>query len=994
MRPPSQRRPHRTKTLVAAAGFACLAVAAIVAILAGRVGLAQPPESIEARYDFSAQIVTRSAGDGAIELCLRTDDGQSICPSARFLNLRQASRDRWVTSSEVSWSAPIDHEAIRYVSEVAVGAEPAGSCTPNFERMLAATWKVETSGTFGTAFHIGDGRFVTAYHVIRGRPPFVSLIHGRRTIGAAVLGTDPDLDLALLEVDAPGLVQEVPALRLRAPSVDDVGESVYLIGYPGGEALTISGGGVVSQVWEDNIQTSAVVRGGNSGGPMFDACGEVIGVTWAGGSSWSYTHSGGTLMRSLRQISDAWRRWPAMPSSVPPALRAAGRLIWHYGPEPPQDVDCSELDADWWIAVSAVADESEVRADLERAGWTQIGVCGASGPDDLDNGFTYVAALAAVAADPPLADDCSNTGAPRVLHGSSRPFGSLRITVRDPAPECPNVSEYSMRVDFAIPQPPGTDLGATLIGADGSLLVGAWSRKSYSGITAAADSPVATFWQDWSADATFTPVAVRIAAGVERWIVPLEVDREPDALQEFGTVEVSVEIAARIDSESNTVRVCLFAEGMIHCGSDGGWLSPAVESGRWRETAPISWSVSLPAGSTAISAHTPTSALTCRYRDPQELYAWQFNSLAGTGTAVHVGNRQFLVNLARVPDGAPWGVVSRGEQTLPVVRVASDPRNDLALVELFDPEEQAELGATAVFGSTGDELIDRNVHLLTYPAGDAARYLVTVLNVSDLSERVLRVEPTGNGRHGSPLIDLCDQSLLGISLGGDDLLRAETVEASWMAMRSRAERPRHQNDGPPAHGSASAFTQPLYDGPIQPQFSGRICNVHPSERYHGRYAVYASTVDNPDVWRVYERDGARPDTCDFGDKIFIVEYREDQTPEAICIEPRRPLSPESTQEWELDAPDGVELLLVIDFVRDDCPGLSTLEQTRWFSTHYFKLRNTGEHDFEDFTVRVLTDEDKRLIPRRDIYSFADSDVWAWRVNVTEGEPVKVIVMVR
>ncbi|MCY3559144.1 MAG: trypsin-like peptidase domain-containing protein [Chloroflexi bacterium] len=974
-----------------------LALAGVACLIAG-IGLAQGPEPPEPRYDFSGQIVTRLNENGVLEFCLRTDDGQTICPRARYLNIERAPRDAWVASSEVSWTAPIDVGAIQYVADNASPTdtpdEGSGSCAPDFERMLAATWKVETSGTFGTAFHVGNGRFVTAYHVIERRPPFVSLIHGQRTIGAAVIGVDPDFDLALLEVDSPGLVQDVPALRMRAPTTDDVGEPIYLIGYPGGEALTISGGGVVSQVWDDNIQTSAVVRGGNSGGPVFDACGAVIGVLWAGGSSWSYTYSGGALMRSLQRLNDSWPRWPLTPASVPPALRAAERLIWHYGPEPPQDVDCSELDADWWIALSAIGDEAEVRADLERAGWRQIGVCGASGPDDFDNGFTYVAALKAIAAETPSIEECAVGAAPRVLHQSVRALGSLRLTLRDPAPECPEVNEYSLRVDFATPQTPGVDLGATLIGADGSQQVGAWSRKSYSGTTLAADSPVATFWQDWSVHAGFMPIAIRLAAGGERWFVPLELDQERIAPSEFGSAEVSVAIAARIDSESGAVRVCLLDEGVIHCGPDGGWLGPAVDSGRWRETAPISWSASLPSELTAIAAHAPRSALTCQYQDPHQLYAWQFNSLAGTATAVHVGNRQFLVNLARVPDGAPWGVVSRGELSLPVVRVASDPRKDLALVELFDAEQQIELGTPARFGLTSDALIDSYVHMLTYPAGNAGRYLISVLSVTDMSERVLRVEPTGNGRHGSPLIDLCDGSLLGVSLGGDDLLRAETVRASWTEMRERAERPRSQNDGPPAHGTASAYSRPLYDGPIQPQFSGRICNVHPSERYHGRYAVYVSSVDNPDVWRVYERDGARPDTCDFGDKIFIVEYRDDRTPEAICIEPRRPTSPESTAEWELDAPEGVELLQVTGFVRDDCPGLSTLEQTRWFSTHYFKLRNTGEHEFENFTVRVLTDEGKRLVPRRDIYSFADSDVWAWRVRVTEGAPVKVVVTVR
>ena len=213
-------------------------------------------------------------------------------------------------------------------------------------------------------------------------------------------------------------------------------------------------------------------------------------------------------------------------------------------------------------------------------------------------------------------------------------------------------------------------------------------------------------------------------------------------------------------------------------------------------------------------------------------------------------------------------------------------------------------------------------------------------------------------------------------------------------MRGEAERPYFDQDGPPAHGMAAVLGQPLYAGPVQPQFSGRICAIHPSERYEQHYAVYASNVDDPDVWRVYEQDGSRPATCDFGDKIFIVEYRADEPPEAVCIEPRRPQSPVSTVEVELETPDGVEVLLVREFVRHDCPGLSTLEQSRWFSTHYFKLRNTGRHDFEDMTVRVYNEEDQRYIPRRDVVSFADADVRAWRVRVREGAPVKIVVTVR
>ena len=101
------------------------------------------------------------------------------------------------------------------------------------------------------------------------------------------------------------------------------------------------------------------------------------------------------------------------------------------------------------------------------------------------------------------------------------------------------------------------------------------------------------------------------------------------------------------------------------------------------------------------------------------------------------------------------------------------------------------------------------------------------------------------------------------------------------------------------------------------------------------------------------------------------------------------LSPVSDVEWELDAPDGIELLLATNF-----PRATTVLDSRRSSKRAGSLPTTSScatpvsHDFDRLTVRVYNDADKRHIPRRDIYSFADSDVWGWRVNVTEGEPDK------
>ena len=956
----------------------------------------------DAEYRLGGQILTRLRDDGRIEFCFRPEGQTLVCPHLRLLNLERAQPEQWVGSSEFRWQVPADADRIVYPTLIAPAQPDDSGCTPDFRRMFAAIWKVETTRSFATAFHIGGGRFITAHHAIERRPPFVSLIHGQRTVAAAVIGFDPEFDLALLEVEVPALVQDLPSLRLRAPTPADVGKPVYLIGYPGGEALTLHGGGVVAQVWDDVIQTSSASRGGTSGGPMFDECGDVIGVHWAGSSDWAYTSSGAALIDALERINGQWPSWPRVPGDLPAPLDAPGRLVWHYEAAPPAQVDCSELDAEWWIGLAGVGGELEVRADLERSGWRQIGVCGAEGPEDYDNGSTYIAALARAPIDGSgeAGVRCAPAvgGQSDVLYESLTVFGAARLIVHDETPLCDAQVDYRLRIDLDQPRSFGETLSATLIGRDGRLVVGDWAGKSYETASSAVDSPIVTFWQEWMAAADFEPVAFRVVLGSERWTIPIESAPRAESglgspLPEGAFVEQSGRIVVRVEEGGSVLRACLQAgSGAQICPESGVLRLDGLIPYRWRESPPLRWTAELPAEAVPELIHSrPRTDRSCAYQDSVQLSGWQLNTLAGTETAVYVGEGQFLVSRYRLPDTAPWGVVARGEIALPVIGVATDPRNDLALVEIFDPEAELDLGPPAVFGSTSEALIGADAHLVVYPEGSARRFTVAAVAVAELSERVLRVEPTGIRRHGGPLIDLCTGQLLGLALGGDDLLRAETVAASLAEMRKRIARPVFPQDGPPAHGSAAAYPQPLYAGAVQPEFSGRVCLIQPSERYGQRYAVYVSTIDNPDVWQVYEKDDERPQTCDFGDKIFIVEYRAEQPPSAVCIEPRRPLSPLSNVEWELEAPEGIALFLAREFSRNDCPGLSKTERTRWFSTHYFELRNTSEYDFVDLTVRVVNEAGKEFTPRRDRHSFADSDIWAWRVDVTEGEPVKVVV---
>jgi serine protease Do len=158
------------------------------------------------------------------------------------------------------------------------------------ERVGPAVVKVESgrrqSGIgSGVAFD-SSGRILTNEHVIRGaRSLTVTLADGRRT-PAAVLGADPQVDIAVLQVPMKGLpVAELHSGRLK------VGQLVLAIGNPYGLSWTVTAG-VVSALGRelplgrgvalrDVIQTDVPINPGNSGGPLVDAQGRVVGITTA-----------------------------------------------------------------------------------------------------------------------------------------------------------------------------------------------------------------------------------------------------------------------------------------------------------------------------------------------------------------------------------------------------------------------------------------------------------------------------------------------------------------------------------------------------------------------------------------------------------------------------------------------------------------------------------------------------------------------------------------
>ena len=195
----------------------------------------------------------------------------------------------WAQSSPGDGGEPGVESFAKYVKRrptlVADVAERVSPAVVNI-RVSTATGEVVSQG-HGSGFVISTaGEVVTNHHVIDDGEQIQVEFNNGAAFEATVIGTDPETDVALLQINSD---QDFPKVEWHDETPLRVGEFVIPIGNPFGIGQSVSFG-VISAIGRDRvdsgafvdyIQTDATVNTGNSGGPLFDVEGRVVGINSA-----------------------------------------------------------------------------------------------------------------------------------------------------------------------------------------------------------------------------------------------------------------------------------------------------------------------------------------------------------------------------------------------------------------------------------------------------------------------------------------------------------------------------------------------------------------------------------------------------------------------------------------------------------------------------------------------------------------------------------------
>ena len=286
------RRGARAAGLVAA----CL----VSAILGGIGGGALAPKLLRGQEDtaMTETVLSESAAEPALETAGRNVLSVSAPAATPQVTTTAVTPGTELTATQIYYDLAV-HQAVGITTEIT----------------YTNVWGYSSSGAVkGSGFILSeDGYIMTNYHVIedavKGGYDIQVLDHDGKKYIAEVVGYAEDNDVAVLKIDATGLSPVV----LGDSNNVRVGERVYAVGNPLGELEYSISDGIVSALDRDMkntekgrsttinmFQITAAINSGNSGGPIYNSRGEVIGIATA-----KYASSGVEGLGFAIPISDA-----------------------------------------------------------------------------------------------------------------------------------------------------------------------------------------------------------------------------------------------------------------------------------------------------------------------------------------------------------------------------------------------------------------------------------------------------------------------------------------------------------------------------------------------------------------------------------------------------------------------------------------------------------------------------------------------------------------
>ncbi len=265
---------------------------------------AEPPESDSIRDVPVEMARPTAAAVGTVDTDADTDTDTIPLPADRIASPPVApvspaepdSRQPWpwvialaaaaaLVAVLFAWSPWSDDAPSADGTALVAGDEPVADVAAS---LLPSVVQIEHGGTFGavgSGFVYDDGRILTAAHVVAGAEQVTVRTSDGRELTGTVLGGDPVADIAVVSIDG-----DVPVAPLALGETPQVGQLAVAIGSPLGFEQSVTSG-IVSAVdrelpiggtvLDGLIQTDAPINQGNSGGPLADRDGRVIGVNVA-----------------------------------------------------------------------------------------------------------------------------------------------------------------------------------------------------------------------------------------------------------------------------------------------------------------------------------------------------------------------------------------------------------------------------------------------------------------------------------------------------------------------------------------------------------------------------------------------------------------------------------------------------------------------------------------------------------------------------------------